>query len=239
MPDEDLRPPARPDRHRRRPLPRRHPRHRAGDSRTVLRPAPVAGQRPARQRGTRRKHPRPDRGRNLRPGGTGPSARLPDTQPNRRHDPGTQLWARRTARKTRPLEPSREAARRRRSRPRAAAGPDSGRRPPSAARRGPGGFRILIWPRPGLRSWRLARRAGAEPAVPVASGAVEMGQGTLSGLQDVLSASGQEVFVRAALHSGLLAVRYLDVTVGAPAEPPGWKPGVWKYESASFIAASA
>ena len=66
-----------------------------------------------------------------------------------------------------------------------------------------------------------------------------MGQGTLSDLQDVLSASEQKVFVRAALHSGRRAVRYLDVTVGAPTEPPGWEPEVWKYESASFIAASA
>jgi hypothetical protein len=66
-----------------------------------------------------------------------------------------------------------------------------------------------------------------------------MGQGTLSGLQDVLSASEQKVFVRAALHSGGRAVRYLDVTVGLPAEPPGWEPGAWEYEDVSFIAAPA
>ena len=66
-----------------------------------------------------------------------------------------------------------------------------------------------------------------------------MGQGTLSALQDVLSASGQTVFVRAALHSGRRAVRYLDVTAGPPAEPPGWEPGVWEYEDVCFIAAPA
>jgi hypothetical protein len=66
-----------------------------------------------------------------------------------------------------------------------------------------------------------------------------MGQGTLSGLQDLLRASEKKVLVRAALHSGRRAVRYLDVTVGAPAEPPGWEPGIWDYEDVSFIAAPA
>lgn len=68
---------------------------------------------------------------------------------------------------------------------------------------------------------------------------MEIGQGTLSALQDVLSASEQTVFVRAALHSGRRAVRYLDVTAGAPAEPPGWEPGVWEYDGVRFVAASA
>lgn len=66
---------------------------------------------------------------------------------------------------------------------------------------------------------------------------VENGQGALSGLQDVLAAFEQSVFVRAALHSGRRAVRYLDVIVGSPAEPPGWEPGIWEYEGVSFIAA--
>jgi len=66
-----------------------------------------------------------------------------------------------------------------------------------------------------------------------------MGQGTLSALQDVLSTSDQAVFVRVALHSGRRAVRCLDVTVGPPAEPPGWKPGIWEYEDVCFIAAPA
>jgi hypothetical protein len=68
---------------------------------------------------------------------------------------------------------------------------------------------------------------------------VDSGQGTLSGLQEMLSASEQVVLVRAALRSGRHAVRYLDVTMGAPAEPPGWKPRAWEYEGASFIAAPA
>ena len=66
-----------------------------------------------------------------------------------------------------------------------------------------------------------------------------MGQGTLSRLQDVLSASEQTVFVRAALHSGRRSVWYLDVTAGPPSEPPGWKPETWEYEHFTFIAASA
>jgi hypothetical protein len=81
--------------------------------------------------------------------------------------------------------------------------------------------------------------ARARPGVPVASGGVESGQGTLSGLQNVLSASEKKVFVRAALHSDRQAVRYLDMIVGPPAEPPGWEPRIWEYEGVSFIATQA
>ena len=44
------------------------------------------------------------------------------------------------------------------------------------------------------------------------------------------------MFVRAAL-CGRRVVRYLDVTVGSPSEPPGWKAETWGYEGFTFIAA--
>lgn len=66
---------------------------------------------------------------------------------------------------------------------------------------------------------------------------MENGQGTLSGLQDILNASGEQVFIRAAVQSGHHAVWHLDATLGLPSVPPGWEPGFWEYEDVCFIAA--
>jgi hypothetical protein len=66
---------------------------------------------------------------------------------------------------------------------------------------------------------------------------VEIGQGTLSGLRDILSASDKKVFIRAVVQSEQHAVWHLDAIVEPPAEPPGWEPLVWEYEDVSFIAA--
>lgn len=52
---------------------------------------------------------------------------------------------------------------------------------------------------------------------------MESGQGTLDGLRDMLNSVGGQVFIRLAVDAGH-AVRYIDVIVAAPAEPPGWKP---------------
>lgn len=64
---------------------------------------------------------------------------------------------------------------------------------------------------------------------------MESGQGTLDGLRDMLNSVGGQVFIRLAVDAGH-AVRYIDVIVAAPAEPPGWKPMAWEYESVAFIA---
>jgi hypothetical protein len=71
--------------------------------------------------------------------------------------------------------------------------------------------------------------------VSVISVGVETGQGTLSGLQDVLSVFEQTVFVRAAL-SDRRVVRYLDVTMGSPSGPPDWRAETWRYEGVTFTA---
>jgi hypothetical protein len=68
---------------------------------------------------------------------------------------------------------------------------------------------------------------------------VESGQGTLSGLRDILSAADTKVFIRSAVQTGRHAVGYLDAIVAPPAEPPGWQPLVWEYEAVTFIAAQA
>lgn len=66
---------------------------------------------------------------------------------------------------------------------------------------------------------------------------MENGQDTLGGIQDILNASGGQVFIRAAVQAGQHAVWHLDATLGLPSGSPGWKPGFWEYEEACFIAA--
>jgi hypothetical protein len=61
----------------------------------------------------------------------------------------------------------------------------------------------------------------------------------LSSLRDILSRADTRVFIRSAVETGRHAVRYIDVTVAPPAEPPGWRPLVWEYEAVAFIAAQA
>jgi Putative DNA-binding domain len=68
---------------------------------------------------------------------------------------------------------------------------------------------------------------------------VEMGSGTLAGLLASLSATGGEVFIRAAVRTGSRAVWHFDAVVAPPAEPPGWQSQVWDYDEVTFIAARA
>jgi len=59
---------------------------------------------------------------------------------------------------------------------------------------------------------------------------MESGQGSLTGLQAMLSAIDGQVLIRAAVQAGRHAVWYIDAIVAPPAEPAGWQPLVWEYE---------
>lgn len=74
--------------------------------------------------------------------------------------------------------------------------------------------------------------AASSAIVPI----MESGQRSLSGLRSSLPSDGQ-AFVRLVVDAGLRAVRYVDIAVGAPTEPPGWQPQIWRYSDALFIAA--
>ena len=65
---------------------------------------------------------------------------------------------------------------------------------------------------------------------------MENGQRTLSDLRSGLAARGGMAFVRVAVDARLRTVWYVDVVVGAPDDPPGWQPQVWRYSEAMFIA---
>jgi hypothetical protein len=66
-----------------------------------------------------------------------------------------------------------------------------------------------------------------------------MGQGTLSGLLDMLNKLNARVFIQLAVDTERHAVRYLDAIVAPPVEPSGWKPAVWEYDTVTFAAAQA
>ncbi len=66
---------------------------------------------------------------------------------------------------------------------------------------------------------------------------MENGQGSLSGLQASLAAMKGQALIRAAVETARRAVWYIDAVVAPPAEPSGWRPLVWEYESVTFIAA--
>lgn len=65
---------------------------------------------------------------------------------------------------------------------------------------------------------------------------MESGQRTLSDLRSGLASRGGMAFVRMAADARLRSVWYVDVVVGAPNDPPGWQPQVWRYSEAMFIA---
>jgi hypothetical protein len=45
------------------------------------------------------------------------------------------------------------------------------------------------------------------------------------------------VYIRAAVETGRHAVWYVDAVEAPPAEPPGWQPLVWEYDTVTFVAA--
>jgi hypothetical protein len=55
----------------------------------------------------------------------------------------------------------------------------------------------------------------------------------------MLNRADAKVFIRLALDTGRRAVRYLDAIVAPPTEPSGWKPMVWEYAAATFVAGQA
>ena len=59
---------------------------------------------------------------------------------------------------------------------------------------------------------------------------------TLSEVRASLLASDGQAFVRLVGDAGLQTVWHVDIVAGAPADPPGWKPQVWRYAEASFVA---
>jgi hypothetical protein len=58
---------------------------------------------------------------------------------------------------------------------------------------------------------------------------MESGQKSLNELRSSMLASDGQVFVRLVVDAGLRTVWYVDVVVGAPADPPGWQSQIWRY----------